>query len=418
MATKDLSGIPRTRVPDASMSLLRDGYVFISSTCDRLQTDVFRTRLLLQRAFCVRGPDAAELFYGGDLFSRQGAMPPTVVHLLQDYGSVQALDGRAHADRKRLFLALLEADTIEDFTATLAEVWEPRSARIAAGERIELYTEVNRMLTEAALRWLGLPATQNQVRLRSQELSAMVDHAGTADLRNAWAQLIRRRSERWAGQVIALIRAGNLTPRPGTPADLIARHTEDGSPLSTDVAAVELLNVVRPIVAISRFVVFAALAMWQYPHWKDEFASGDLSRLEPFVQEVRRFYPFFPLIGGRARRPFTWQGYVFPKDSWVLFDLYGTNHDPRSWSEPGSFSPERFVDREPTAYDLVPQGGGPYETGHRCPGERLTIATVETMVRLLSRADYTVPAQNLAYTMNSMPALPRSGLVVSGRRTL
>ncbi|GHD21735.1 cytochrome P450 [Nocardiopsis kunsanensis] len=414
MATKDLSGIPRTRVPDASLSLLRDGYVFISSTCDRLQTDVFRTRLMLKRAFCVRGAGAAELFYGSGLFSRKDAMPPTVVHLLQDYGSVQMLDGHAHAERKRLFLALLEADGIRDFTATLAEVWEARAARIAAGERIELYTELNRMLTEAALRWLGLPATQNQVRLRSQELSAMVDHAGTTGPHNAWARMIRRRSERWAAQVIALIRSGDLTPRPGRPADLIARHTEEGRPLSTEVAAVELLNVVRPIVANARFVVFAALALWQHPQWRQEFARGDLSRLEPFVQEVRRFYPFFPLIGGRSVRPFTWRGYAFPEQSWVLLDLYGTNHDPRSWSEPGSFRPERFVDREPTAYDLVPQGGGPYETGHRCPGERLTIATVETMVRLLSLADYTVPAQDLTYTMRAMPALPRSGLIVSG----
>lgn len=417
MATKDLSGIPRTRMPETSLSLLRDGYVFISSTCDRLQTDVFRTRLMLKRVFCVRGAEAAELFYGSDLFSRKDAMPATVVHLLQDHGSVQMLDGHAHADRKRLFLGLLEADVIRDFTGMLAEVWEARAARLAAGERFELYTELNRMLTEAALRWLGLPATQNQVRLRSQELSAMVDHAGTVDLRNAWAQMLRRRSERWAAQVIALIRAGDLTPRPGTLADLIARHTEEGRPLSTEVAAVELLNVVRPIVANARFVVFAALALWQHPHWKQEFALGDLTRLGPFVQEVRRFYPFFPLIGGRSVRPFTWHGYTFPKDSWVLLDLYGTNHDPRAWPEPGSFSPERFVDREPTAYDLVPQGGGPYETGHRCPGERLTIATVETMVRLLSRADYTVPAQDLTYTMHSMPALPRSGLVISGRRS-
>jgi len=37
------------------------------------------------------------------------------------------------------------------------------------------------------------------------------------------------------------------------------------------------------------------------------------------------------------------------------------------------------------------------------------------MVRLLNRADYTVPAQDLTCTMSSMPALPRSGLIISGR---
>ncbi|WP_017612644.1 cytochrome P450 [Nocardiopsis salina] len=413
MATKDLSGIPRTTLPDTSLSLLREGYVFISSTCDRLRTDVFRTRLLLRPAFCVRGADAAELFYGSDLFTRQGAMPGTVVHLLQDFGSVQMLDGQEHADRKRMFLALLEPGLIDAFTSTLAEVWDARADRIAAGETIELYSETNRMLTEAALRWLGLPATQNQVGLRTQELAAMVDHAGTVGPRNAWARWIRRRSERWAGRMIDMIRADVLRPRPGTPAVLIAEHTENGRPLDTEVAAVELLNIVRPIVAVSRFIVFAALALWQNPQWKKEFAGGDLSRLQPFAQEVRRYYPFFPLIGGRSRRPFTWRGYRFPEDSWVLLDLYGTNHDPRSWADPDAFRPERFVDREPTPYDLVPQGGGPFDSGHRCPGERLTIATVETMVRLLSHTDHTLPAQDLTYTMASMPALPRSGLLIS-----
>ena len=72
------------------------------------------------------------------------------------------------------------------------------------------------------------------------------------------------------------------------------------------------------------------------------------------------------------RGPFTWRGYVFPKHSWVLLDLYGTDHDPRSWPEPGSFSPERFVVGEPTAYDLVPQGADPTgrDTGSRVSDRR------------------------------------------------
>jgi cytochrome P450 len=64
--------------------------------------------------------------------------------------------------------------------------------------------------------------------------------------------------------------------------------------------------------------------------------------VEHFVQEVRRYYPFFPMVGGRARADFEWRGRRFAKGTWMLLDLYGTNHDPRSWEQPYSFVPVRF----------------------------------------------------------------------------
>ncbi len=41
------------------------------------------------------------MFYSGDRFTRTGgAMPPTVLRLLQDKGSVQQLDGAAHLQHR------------------------------------------------------------------------------------------------------------------------------------------------------------------------------------------------------------------------------------------------------------------------------------------------------------------------------
>jgi fatty-acid peroxygenase len=66
--------------------------------------------------------------------------------------------------------------------------------------------------------------------------------------------------------------------------------------------SVELLNALRPTVAVAWFVTFAALALRQYPERRRKLRTdgshGD--RLEMFVQEVRRFYPFFPVVGGRV----------------------------------------------------------------------------------------------------------------------
>ena len=55
--------------------------------------------------------------------------------------------------------------------------------------------------------------------------------------------------------------------------------------------------------------------------------------------------------------------------------------------------------------------------GHRCPGERATIALMEEAVDLLSRAThYRVPAQDLRVGLRRFPAKPESGFVIEAVR--
>jgi fatty-acid peroxygenase len=70
-----------------------------------------------------------------------------------------------------------------------------------------------------------------------------------------------------------------------------------------------------------------------------------------------------------VRDEFEWRDRHFSKGSWVILDLYGTNHDTRLWEDPSKFQPERFRQWDGSAFDFIPQGGGEYYTGHRCPGE-------------------------------------------------
>jgi fatty-acid peroxygenase len=73
---------------DATVALLREGYEFIPNRCGRLNSDIFLTRLMLRKVICMRGPEAAALFYGSDNLTRVGSMPQTVLRLLQNKGSV------------------------------------------------------------------------------------------------------------------------------------------------------------------------------------------------------------------------------------------------------------------------------------------------------------------------------------------
>lgn len=122
--------------------------------------------------------------------------------------------------------------------------------------------------------------------------------------------------------------------------------------------AVELINVARPTVAVAWYIMYAAMALHQHPQCGERLLAAEAHYLDYFVEEVRRFYPFFPVVAARTRREFESKGYRFPKGERVLLDLYGTNHDPRLWDEPHTFMLERFRQWKRSPFSFIPQGGG------------------------------------------------------------
>lgn len=413
-----MAQIPRDPLPDSTLALLREGYTFIPKRCQRFRSDLFETRLMMRKAICMSGEAAAREFYAPERFTRQGAMPPTTVRLLQDRGSVQLLDGADHHHRKRMFMSLMTPENIERLSDTFAEHWLLRAPNWERQGSVVLYDALNETLTAAVCDWAGIVLTQEDTTDRTDEFVAMIEGAGAVGPRNWKGALLRARCERWARNLIERVRENENFAPEGSATRVIAKHRDrNGALLSVNDAAVELLNILRPTVAVGRFIVFAALALHEYPEWRDRLRAGDDGDLERFVQEVRRFYPFFPFVGGIVREPFDWGGHHFAKGDWVILDLYGTNHDERVWEHPDTFNPDRFRTWDGSAYNFIPQGGGDYANGHRCPGEWITIALLKRAVSLLTTAmTYDVPDQDLSIHLNVMPALPKSGFVIRNIR--
>lgn len=100
-----------------------------------------------------------------------------------------------------------------------------------------------------------------------------------------------------------------------------------------------------------------------------------------------------------------------------MLDIFGTNRDPRSWTEPDAFRPERFLEGEASAWNFTPQGAGDPASGHRCPGEPITLELMTRALRLLTREmAYEVPPQDLTVDLRRMPAGPVSGFVLGRPR--
>ena len=411
--------VPQAPGFDNTVALLSEGYRFIGNRCDELGSDIFSTRLMLQRVVCMRGEAASRMFYQPGRFTRRRAIPPNALGLLQGAGSAQVLDGDMHHVRKAMMMSLQTPDSRARLVALAEAEWRARFERWPRMRRVVLIQEAQAVLCRAACAWAGVPlASVEEEVLRTAEFSAMIEGAGAVGPRNWMGLSLRRHTEAWAQAHIKAVRMGREVD-PASPLAVIAFHTDaDGEVLSTEHAATELINVLRPVVAVARYIVFGALALHANPEWRARLASGNEDDMEMFVQEVRRYFPFFPAVGGRVLEAFEWNGLRFAKGDWVLLDMYGTNRHPGTWSDGAVFRPDRFRDWKDSGFGLIPQGGGDYASGHRCPGEMLTNELTKSALRLLvTGIDYDVPEQDLEISLSHMPAMPASGFVLESMRT-
>jgi fatty-acid peroxygenase len=408
--------IPLDSGLDSTLALARDGYEFISKRCQHYQSNIFQTRLLLKKTICFQGAEAAKVFYDVEKFSRRGATPKRVQKTLTGERGVQGTDGEIHRHRKQMFMDLMSSARIEQLANQLYELWLVRARQWEKLDQVVLFTEANEILCRAICAWSGVPLAETEVELRTNDLAAMIDAAGAVGPRYQRGRQGRKRSEAWIRALIVQVRANQLAVPSESALYAIAHHRDlQGNLLETQIAAVELLNIIRPTVAVARYVAFSALALHEHPAYRAKLQTNEDNYSTWFVQEVRRFYPFFPIAAAVTLQSFQWQGYTFPKGTQVLLDLYGTNRDSQYWENPTAFWPERFQQWDGSPFNFIPQGGGDYISHHRCAGEWLTIALMKATLKFLTQSvNYDVPVQNLKMSLSRLPAIPKSRFVISG----
>jgi fatty-acid peroxygenase len=282
---------------------------------------------------------------------------------------------------------------------------------------VVLFDEAVQVIGAAVLGWAGIALPAAEQHRRSRQLAAVVDGFGTPGTPYARALAARWQLDRWARRLVRDTRDGRVAAGPGTALRAVADFRDPaGRPLPARVAAVELLNLVRPTVAAAWFVAFAGLALHERPQWRDRIAAGDEAALAAFAHEVRRLYPFVPVLAAKARSDQDVAGVRVRRGSLVVLDVHGTDHDPAHWEDPEAFDPGRFLGPAPDPDTLVPQGGGTVATGHRCPGEAVVLGQITAAVLVLSRSPYRLPPQDLGVDLTRMPTRPRSGVLLTADR--
>ena len=182
-----MPSLPHEDQVDRTLAFLTDGYTFIAKRCHRYGSDLFATRLMLHKVICMMGAEAAQVFYQPERFTRRGAMPKTVLWLLQDQGSVATLDGAAHHHRKQMFLSLLMPPQSRPLVDHLADQWRTMLTKWATLDYVVLLDEVQALLCRAVCAWSGVPLTEAETNERTRELA---EHVIAQTHRTVWGQTL------------------------------------------------------------------------------------------------------------------------------------------------------------------------------------------------------------------------------------
>ncbi|KAG7654115.1 Cytochrome P450 superfamily [Arabidopsis suecica] len=129
---------------------------------------------------------------------------------------------------------------------------------------------------------------------------------------------------------------------------------------------------------------------------KERITEQDLNQLHYFklvVKETFRLHPAAPLLLPRETLSHVKiQGYDIPAKTQMMINIYSIARDPKLWTNPDEFNPDRFldssIDYRGLNFELLPFGSG----RRICPGMTLGITTVELgLLNLLYFFNWEVP---------------------------
>ncbi|KAI9161433.1 hypothetical protein LWI28_017387 [Acer negundo] len=133
--------------------------------------------------------------------------------------------------------------------------------------------------------------------------------------------------------------------------------------------------------------------------------------LQAVVKESMRLHPAGPLSGAREfSQDCTVGGYHVPRGTRLLINLWKLQTDPRVWSDPMEFKPERFlgstskhkdVDVKGQHFELIPFGAG----RRACPGMAFGLQMTHLALASLLQAYEVSTVSNAQVDMTGTPGL-------------
>lgn len=179
---------------------------------------------------------------------------------------------------------------------------------------------------------------------------------------------------------------------------MVVSRKEDGSAFDDD----ELLEQMVSLIGAGHETTASALTWALYHIHRDarvkarlleelsgSAAPGDaeavtrLPYLDAVCSEALRLNPVAPLVGRTLRQGLTLKGYDLPAGVPVGIGIVNVHRRPDLYPEPEQFRPERFLEREYSAFEYLPFGGG----SRRCLGAAFAVYEMKLVLATVLRTE-------------------------------
>jgi cytochrome P450 len=388
----------------------------------------FRSSVLGRKTAVVAGPEAAGRFLDPNVVMREGSMPPHVQELFGGR-SLPLLDGETHRARKTAVVAALNRAALTAYLPVVQETIERYFRRWSQAGEIRWIEELKQLSIEVICTTvIGMRPGPEMDALR-RDYGILT--AGFATLPVKLPGTRYRKALQARDRIIAFMEQTVRERRRQPTEDGLSRVlAAGGAELGDHDAALELHHLV-----IAGYIVFAELGsmvqqLTAHPGVRARLAaeiaskapSGPLT-VETFasmpyllqvVNEVKRLCPIVPVVFGRTKQPFQFDGVSVPAGWMLLWAIRPSHVEQGVYSDPEAFDPDRFsperAEDKRHEHAFSPQGAGPI-TGHRCPGlDFATYIMAVFAVVLLRGYGWELPEQKLALNWSNTPPEPEEGL--------
>lgn len=396
--------------------------------------NVFKTHLLGQPTVIMIGPEANEFILSThmDHFSWRDGWPANFRELLGE--SLFLQEGDEHRRNRKLLMPAFHGQALAGYIDTMHTLTHRYAQQWASLGQFIWFDQMKQLTFEVASTLLLGSESGHQTQQLSTWFTDLTNGLFAPPLRWPWmpfGKAIRARN-RLLEHLEQVIQERQNHPTQDALGMLVQSEDENGDRLSLEeIKAQALLMLFAGHETTTSLLTSLMMALAQHPDVlnkarAEQFQEPDktvaptleqlrqMTYLDQIIKEVERLYP--PVGGGfrGVTKAFEFNGYRVPQGWKALYRISASHYDPRCFSQPHQFDPDRFsperAEHKRYNFSLVGFGGGP----RICLG--LAFAQLEIKIvasYLLRYYDWELlPNQNLQ--IKNIPTLrPKSGLKVS-----
>lgn len=317
-------------------------------------------------------------------------------------------DDAEHIAGRKTILAAFHANAVDQHTHMVAGMARRATADWTTGRTVALHPRLRSLTLEVILRTLTGHLTDSLDRqiltLRERVLEMLrvtaspvliEPHLRHGPGRRIWQSFLHSRAQvdELLGELI------NVRSESRSSDDLLGQLVALPNPDGSRPSRGQVRDNVMSLILAGHETTAAQLA-WAFqllahnPQIRDrlqrEIDDGQSEDyLTATIQEVLRHRCVFLFAIPRAvAEPIAIGGHTHHPPAQLLACTYLLHHDPKIYSEPNAFRPERFLDAPPDPRTWMPWGGG----RKRCPGLHLAMLEMKTVIRTVLATRTVEPA--------------------------